>query len=890
MFRKLTFSLLLLVLAGAANAQTIWSEIAENAIPPSGERRIVPQVYRTVRLDQATLQPLLASAPERYTTAAAKGKTLPVLALPMPDGSTSRFYLTESPVMAPELQTQFPEIRCYTGRGIDDPTAMLKCDFTPKGFHAMVISALHGTVFIDPYSEGDTEHYVVYFKKDYLKKSDDTPFACITPDEDLQELTLGDEASKAQGDCQLRLYRLALACTGEYAVFQGGTTALALAAMNTTMNRVNGVYENDFAITMQIIANNTAIIFLNAATDGYSNGNASTMLTENQTKITNVIGAANYDIGHVFGTNSGGVASLGVICNNNSKARGVTGSGAPIGDPFDIDYVAHEMGHQFGGSHTFNGTAGSCNGNGSSSSAMEPGSGTTIMAYAGICGAQDVQPNSDDYFHARSVQQIGTFAVTGTGNNCPVKIATGNNNPVVNAGPDYTIPKSTPFALTATGSDVDGDTLTYCWEQMDAGLGTTNPPAASSLTGPLFRSFKGTSSPTRWFPRLSDLVSNTNYAWEELPGVARPLNFRVVLRDNNDGAGCTAEDNVLLTVTASAGPFVVTVPNTNELWYVGETKTVTWDVSGTDLAPVNCANVRILLSTDGGFNYPIVLAASVPNTGSANVMVPNILSTNCRVKVEAIGNIFFDISNQNFRIQLPPAPTFILGTSINSALACAGDTVAFTVNLTSLLGFSDPVQITVGGAPAGASVQIDPNPATPSANVAVSITGLTPAMASNYTLTVEGASGPIVQTSVVQLTLLPGIPAIATALSPADGVSGQPLNTNLTWSTVPFAENYLVELATSPSFESNTIVQTAIINNPNFQTTTLQAGSVYYWRVRTENDCGQSDFTSTYAFQAGNNTVCNQVFNSTDVPKVIDDMTVNTAVSTLNIPDNKNIS
>ncbi|MCW5922538.1 MAG: proprotein convertase P-domain-containing protein [Saprospiraceae bacterium] len=890
MFRKFTTTLLLLLaVVGAAQAQALWSEIAEEKIPLFGERRIVPQTYRTVRLDPTALQPLLTAAPERFTAAAAKTSDQPIISIPMPNGKASRFRLTESPVMAPELQAKFPEIRTYTGHGIDDPTALLKCDWTPHGFHAMVISPLHSTVFVDPYSHGDTEHYTVYFKKDYLPQKNDAPFVCETPDEDWQEITLNESSAKLQGDCQLRRYRLALACTGEYAIFHGGTTQLALAAMNTTMNRVNGVYENDFAITMQIIANNNLIVYLNPSTDPYTNGNASTMLGQNQTNITNVIGAANYDIGHVFGTNSGGVANLGVVCNNNNKARGVTGSGAPIGDPFDIDYVAHEMGHQFGGSHTFNGTASSCSGNGSAASAMEPGSGSTVMAYAGICGAHNVQANSDDYFHARSIQQIGTFAVTGTGNNCPVKINTGNNNPSVNAGPDYIIPKSTPFALTATGSDPDGDALTYCWEQIDAALGTTNPPAATNATGPMFRSFKPVASPTRWFPRLTDLVSNTNYAWERLPGVARTLTFRVVLRDNNPNGGCTAEDDAVLTVTDAAGPFLVTEPNTNVVWYVGETKTVTWDVANTNAAPVNCANVRILLSTDGGFNYPIVLAASAPNTGSANVTVPDNLSNTCRVKVEAIGNIFFDISNQNFRIELPPSPTFSLSTSANTLQACAGETASFTANVASILGFDDPVNLVVTGAPAGASVTIAPNPATPPGVATIAIDNITPDMAGNYTLTLEATSGPIVQSADVLLSILPGAPAGALANSPSDGSSGLPLNVNLEWDAVPFAQSYIVEVATNPSFEIGAIVQLAMLNNAGLQTTTLQSGTVYYWRLKTTNDCGESEYSPVYAFQTGNLT-CGQVFSSTDVPKTIDANSINTAISALNVVSDKAIA
>lgn len=886
MFRNFSV-LFFMALAGALNAQSAWSDIAEQSIPKAGERLIIPQVYRTVSLDLKVLQPLLAAAPERFTPAAGKNE-LPVITLPMPDGSMSSFRLTESPVMAPGLQAKYPEIRTYTGHGIDDPTALLKCDLTPRGFHAMVLSAIQNTVFIDPYSTGDRDHYVVYFKKDYQAPKNGQPFACESGISDAKEILLNGTAAKLQGDCQLRKYRLALACTGEYAAFQGGTKALALAAMNTTMNRVNGVYENDLAITMQIVNNNDLLIYLNGASDPYSNGNGGSMLNENQSNCTTVIGSSNFDIGHVFGTNTGGIAGVGVVCSNNGKGRGVTGSEAPTGDPFDIDYVAHEMGHQFGGDHTFNGTTGSCSGNSNTSTAIEPGSGSTIMAYAGICDAQDIQPNSDDYFHAISIQQINTYTISGTGNSCAVKTASGNNNPTVDGGADYIIPKSTPFALTATGSDPNGDALTYCWEQIDAAI-STSPPVSTSTTGPLFRSFKGTASPTRYFPRLSDLVNNTNYAWEKLPSVARTMKFRVLLRDNHDGAGCTDEDDVQVTVAATAGPFTVTEPNTNVLWLVGEPKTVTWDVSNTDQAPVSCSNVRILLSTDGGYTYPVVLAANVPNNGSANVVVPNNLSSTCRVKVEAVGNIFFDISNQNFRIELPPVPTFTLLANPNSIQACAGDTLVFTATVGSILNFTDPVQLAVSGTPAGATVQVDPNPVVPGNNASVTLTGLTPAMAGAYSLGLQGTSGVIVQNSGVQLSLLPGAPGATAAAGPPDGAAGLPLAVTLLWNSVQYADKYYVEVATSPSFSAGSLVYSQMVNSDNVQIPALQSGSVYYWRVRAENLCGKSDFSTTNAFQTGNLT-CNQTFSSTDIPKTIASNSSNSVTSVLNIPADKTIA
>jgi hypothetical protein len=659
MFKNFPF-LLLLLLCSSLSAQSLWQETPENKVPQTGERRIIPQRYKVYQLDLTALAPLLSAAPDRFSNANAESEAQ--LALPMADGTILHFRLSESPVMAPELQSRYPDIKCYTGRGIEESSASLKCDLGPWGFHAMVIRPGKSALFIDPYRHGNRDYYVVYDKKDYLPKKDDVLHTCETVTEGLTELKL-NSGPEVQGDCRLRRYRLALACTGEYATFHGGTKPLVIAAMNTSMNRVNGVYENEIGVTLQLVAKNDTLVFLNSGTDPYTNNDGSTMLGQNVTTCNQRIGSANYDIGHVFSTGGGGIAGLGVVCSG-SKAQGVTGGSSPIGDPFDIDYVAHEMGHQFDADHTQNNDCNRVNG-----VSMEPGSASTIMGYAGIC-SPDIQPHSDAYFHAISLQQIGAF-VTGSGNTCAVKVTTTNNSPTVNGGLDYTIPKSSFFALTAVGSDPDNDILTYCWEQMDPEFATM-PPVSTSTGGPLFRSFEGTTNPTRYFPRLQDIVNNTTPTWEKLPTVARTLRFRVTARDNNAAVGCTKEDNVVVTVSAAAGPFVLNAPNTNVTWLVGDTKAVTWSVNGTNAAPINCTNVRISLSTDGGFTYPVVLANSVPNNGTANVVVPNNISINCRVKVEAVGNIFFDISNTNFTIAQPPTPTFLIGASPATIQVCAG--------------------------------------------------------------------------------------------------------------------------------------------------------------------------------------------------------------------------
>jgi subtilisin-like proprotein convertase family protein len=891
MLRYFLSLLCALVGFGALNAQSLWLDVSTSAAPSAGERRIVPEKFRAMRLDINALQSVLATAPEAFTPSAGT-QTLPIVEVPTPDGKMSKFQILETPVMAPELQAKYPEIRCYTGRGMDDPSAKIKLDCTPFGFHAMVTSANGGSYFIDPMVHGNTSFYVVYFKKDYLPAKENAAWTCqnIVPEgAAVLESGLSHEETASpdfQGDTQLRRYRLALACTGEYAAFHGGTKPLVLAAMNTTMNRVNGVYETDLAVTMQIVANNDLLIYLTAASDPYANNNGGTMLGQNITTCNSVIGSANYDVGHVFSTGGGGVAYLGVICGTN-KGGGVTGSGSPVGDPFDIDYVAHEIGHQFGGPHTFNGTVGSCSGNASNADAMEPGSGSSIMAYAGICGANDLQPHSDAYFHANSLQRMTAHAITGSGNTCAVKVVSGNNNPDVNAGLDYIIPKSTPFALTAVGTDVDGDTLSYIWEQMDAAI-STNPPVSSSATGPLFRSFTPNPDPVRVFPRLVDIVNNVNPVWEELPSVSRTMNFRVVLRDNDWLAGCTDEDNAVVTVSAASGPFVVSAPNTSVLWNVGATQTVAWDVANTTAAPVSCANVRILLSTDGGYTYPVVLSASEPNDGSANITVPNNVSSTCRVKVEGLGNIFFDISNVNFAIEPPVVPTFFISTNIAAATVCAGENATFNVDLASALGFNTPADITLTGAPVGATVTIGTNPVIPAGSAVVTISDLLPAMAGVYTLNIEAVAGAVTRSAVVTITVLPGVPATATLNSPADGVTGLATVATLAW-TANYASSSLVEVATNPSFAPGSIVSTQSVGASTVSVAGLGSASVYYWRVRTSNSCGEAVFSPVYAFQTGSAS-CGNDFSSTDVPKSIDLATVNTVVSTLNIPTNKVIA
>lgn len=648
------FVVLFLVLTSFVFAQrttaNLWQDADESQITPLGTRYIIPDVYRTIKLNVEQMKNLLQTAPLEFTEDAATRNV--VMELPFPDGTMQKFFIYESPVMAPELAAKYPEIKTYSGIGLDDAFASLRFDLTPLGFHAMVLSP-NGSVFIDPYTIGDMKNYISYYKKDYTKFGSNFECEVVYDDNKLAELDYikGNQVLTPTGP-QLRTYRLANAATGEYTAFFGGTVTAGLAAVVTSVNRVDGVYEREVAIRMTLIANNDLIIYTNASTDPYTNNNGSTMLGQNISNLSSVIGNANFDIGHVFSTGGGGIAYLGCVCTSN-KAGGVTGSPSPVGDPYDIDYVAHEMGHQFGANHSFNSVTSSCGGgNRNASTAYEPGSGSTIMAYAGICGADNLQNNSDPFFHVISFDEIVAYTNSGSGNGCAVITATGNSAPTVTvpAGGFY-IPISTPFSLTGSATDPNGDALIYLWEEFD--LGPSGSPGSPSGNAPIFRSWPPTSSPTRLFPRLVNLLNNTTVIGEKLPTYARTLTFRLTARDNKLGGGGVNYAQVQFFVDGNSGPFQVTSPNTNVNWPGLSVQTITWNVANTTASPVNCANVNILLSTDGGNTWPITLASNTPNDGSEDVTMPDNQVTTARIKVEAAGNVFFDISNVNFTITTP---------------------------------------------------------------------------------------------------------------------------------------------------------------------------------------------------------------------------------------------
>ncbi len=599
------------------------------------------RAYRTFRLDVPVLVATLQRAKVIEKGAPQPGA---LLTLPMPDGTYARFSVIESALFSPEIQARFPDIRTYRGQGIDDPSATAMIELSPFGFRAYVI-ADDETAVVDP--AGDGTHYLSYWKKN----AESERFSCSMhePETSVADLLPALKVRKARPNgANLRTYRFAATLTGEYTTFFAGLNCpagspatcpqtAAAAALATTMNRVRGIFEREVAVSFNVVATN---IYADAATDPFTNGANvdATLLNENQTDVDAVTGAANYDIGHIFSAGGNGGLAPGRACSA-TKARGGTSRGNPSGDPYDVDFVAHEVGHQMAGSHTWTGAQSSCTAAAyTATSAYEPGSGSTIMAYAGICAGDNLQANSDAYFHNRSVDQITDFRNdAGTGGSCGTLTNTGNTPPAVNAGSDFTIPRGTPFVLTASASDGNGDALTYVWEQYDTGAQVTGIPPGTQTTGPLFRSFPSSASPSRTLPTLASLLGGTPSPWEVLPTADRALTFRVTARDNRAAGGGTDFDTMVVNV--SGAPFSVTQPTTGSNLQCGMGSTLTWQVGGGSVA----ANVSADASTNNGASFS-PLIGSTPNDGTEGFTVPRGLTNAGRIRVAAIGNIFFNLS------------------------------------------------------------------------------------------------------------------------------------------------------------------------------------------------------------------------------------------------------
>jgi hypothetical protein len=861
-YRLSLFIFLFLVSISTFAQKTFFYDISESLVKKSQTRDVaLPKKFRTVRLDNTLMRNFLWSLPSENVAIYNRIST-PVLELPMPNGKSAKFKIWQSSIQEPGLEAKFPEIKTFSGQGIDDPYATIKIDYNPySGFHAQILSAATGRIYIDPYTKGNIEDYISYFHNDNEKNR---IFNCITEN----PKALSKQSAVSNSPCRgttLLTYRLAIACTGEYAgAVGGGLAGPTHAAIVTSVNRINGVYEVEVAIRLILIANNNLIEYLNGNTDPYVNSISSELLDTNQKNIDKVIGNTNYDIGHVFTSDNNGLAELGSVCRFDSKARGATGSPNLIGDGFDIDYVAHEIGHQFGAIHTFN-TA-NC---GSPGGSYEPGGGTTIQAYAGICSAaENIQPNSDAIFHASSFDDISNFV--NTDGSCGVSTPTGNILPVIAplANNNISIPINTPFTLEGSATDANGDAITYNWEGWDIGPADFSwVDAATSTTRPLFRTRVSKVTGTRTFPDIRVIAANypgvgassamDGLRGEVLPKVPRTMKFRLTVRDNRSGGGGVVssgngcQDATVFTVNAvGVTPFSVSLPNGGESFTTGSLQTVTWNTAATSDAPFNVDYVKILYSTDGGLTYPITILANTENDGTEAIVIPKVVTNKGRIKVEAIGNIFFDISDNNFTV-ITSSNVFEFTNNAPIILNCPIGNITITIPTTITGMFSTPIVLTASGVPASTTLTFASNTIAPGTSTLATLNNASTLGAGTYNITIIGTAG-----SLIKATLLTFIVPESNAIisNPTNQVVCAGASATFTANVIGNAVTFQWQSSLSATGPWASVVGGTGANTNTYTTpiSTLTTPTTYYRLCVKNTDCADN-VNSTVAKLTVNN-------------------------------------
>ncbi len=768
------------------------------------------------------------------TASVAKGSSK-VVYFPNSTGEYVAFRVKETPVLAPALAAKYPAIKSYTGHSISDKNLEIRFSLSHNGIQSMITNAHEGKrVFMQ---KTNTNKYLVYSRTSLTKRDQD--FICETKAS--VENKLGASALKPVDGQVLRTYRFAVSASGEYTEYHGGAVADALAAINATVTRINAVFEADLAVRLEVIADNDKVIYTDSDTDPYSgNFNA-----EAQNALTDEIGEANYDIGHLFhrGPDGGNAGFIGRICVDGSKGSAYSAAQMPEGDFYDLDFVAHEVGHQLGANHTW-----SFESEGSQVQA-EPASGTTIMGYAGITGNNNVALHSDDYFHYYSILQIITNLESKT---CGTETALTNSPPVIDAIPDYIIPKSTAFVLTGNATDSDpADVLTYTWEQIDDGVVTQATFGPTNPSGANFRSRKPKTDPSRYFPQLPSVIAGqltqttpgVNEAWETVSSIERSMNFALTVRDNAVGGGQVASEFTQVQTVNAAGPFAVTSQNSGGSVVAGEVTEITWDVANTNMAPVNTETVAIFLSTDGGNSFPVLLAEGVINDGAHELIIPGVATSQARVMVMAEDNIFFAVNTTNFSIVESSVVLQFADLEFN---VCQPDEVSVPFVYETYSGFSEESTFSISG-PAGLTASFSPSSATANdTNVIMTLSNTAAVALGSYPVMVIATSAS--QTKQIELTLnlfdanFSEVPLVAPADSAVDVSTGQVFE----WEASVSYTSYDIEFATDAAF--TTVVESATVLDNTFTAQELQNLTSYFWRVKPKNECGEGVFGPAFNF------------------------------------------
>lgn len=824
--------------------QSLWRELSDSEVTLKNtkEREIIPESYAVFTLDFTNLTGQLSGVNKN------NGHTVSstTLNLPLPNGELESFRVSEAVCMSPALSKKFPGIRCFSGVSTANPRHQARIDYGTMGFHAVIYTS-EGTVYIDPYFKNPDAHYISYFVRDHKVDTGQFDSGCgveayeeAIQDEDRMRTYPGKTNKSSGAEEQIkRKYRLAVTTTGEWGQ-SFGTVENVMSRIVTGVNRINMIFENEVATTFELIDRNDELIFLDPASDPFVDANLGrSLIGQNSIAINNIVGSSAYDIGHVFTVRCtdgvAGIAALGSVCLNN-KGNGVSCVGGSNISFFMVNTTAHEIGHQFNGGHSWSNCPSSM-GQLSPGSAWEPGSGSTILSYAGVCGSQNILSTNDDYFHVGNISQfIGFINTTG---GCAEETPSGNHIPdiTVGLGDGVVIPIATPFELEGTATDEDGDFLTYNWEQMN--LGPTSPLGQPMGNAPSFRSFPPSDNPKRLFPRLPAIIGGIGSNVEVLPLYSRTLKFRFVVRDNHPGAGAITWEEIEFNADESAGPFRVLKPNSLTFGTVGESLTIEWDVANTDNDIINCQQVDIYFSTDNGQTFPIVLARNTPNDGSETVVLPNIVTDEGKIKVKASNNIFFQLNRSNIVLREPSEPGFYLDIAETDFDLCLPEPLEVDVQGTSFQAFDSPVSLELLNVPAGVDYSFTENPIAPGGNATLQMNfdGITSSQDISVRLiaTAENADT-VIHDLDIKLT---GTKFDDLVLQePASGLTGLRQIPVFRWTEAKNADTYTLEIATSPAFGSSNVVTESFLPDTSFiPQVVLDNSQVYYWRVISTNNC-----------------------------------------------------
>ena len=813
------------------NLNTILNKITEN-----------PKKFTQYRFNKNQFISILANIESRET----QKKSKVIISLPNDKGDFVKFEIFEASAFSKELSSKYPTIKSYVGRSIDG-VSKVRLSYAPsQGLHAAISNNKTATIIIKP-SNIKNGSYISFLRSEMDFQSD---FECETLAEVKKK---SKEHAKQANDGSLRKYRLAIATTAEFSNFyldgsevnDAEKTTKVLAAINTSLTRINGIFERDFSITMQLVANNDATIYFDATTDPFSED----FNQELQNTLDIEIGDENYDVGHLFGYENniyGNAGCIACVCTTGSKGSAFTMHSAPDSDNFNM-IASHEFGHQFGGYHVQ--SSSNCRSS-AGLQEVEPGSGSSIMGYAGICNP-NVQENPDDYFNYVDIRDVLQW--TRSDSSCAEQIVSGNTDPQVNAGDNYTIPRSTAFILEGTGSDANADDiLSFCWEQNDPeDPNSSDSPSSTWVFGPLYRSKLPVSVPTRYMPQLSDvLAGNLTPTWEVTPSVSRTMDFVLTVRDNALLGAKTASDEMTVTVDDSFEPFTVTSQNTTETWNVGDNKTITWDVANTNQAPINATTVDVFLSIDGGYTYPYTLATNSTNDGSETIIVPEVASgtTRGRFMIKAANNIFYAVNATDINIQ---TSEFVLSFNENSLNICQPNNAVYSFTYKTFLGFNETTTFSAENVPFGTNVSF--NPSTASINnteVEITVSGTESIPLGDNAFVIKGTSATAVKQAVINLLVNNATLDAPILSNPSNNQTNIATSINLNWSADINAQSYFVEVATDALFTNN--IEASNINENKYSLNNLEFDTTYYWRVKSINSCNESSFSDTFNFS----TIC----------------------------------